>query len=138
MSLTIPEDLLSDGANLQKGPKMLITLALDAQAPEISRPDPGKVTSGAPVHRTWNHFEKDGLFCGIWQSTPGAWRVAYDEFEYINILSGHSVLRSDDGGETVLKAGTRCIIPPGFSGVWEVIETTTKDYVIQTCAPAAS
>lgn len=102
----------------------------DGIAPEISRPDADKVVSGDPVHTTWNIEERDTLFAGLWQSTPGAWRVDYAEWEYIRILEGHSVLRGNDGTETHLRAGDSWIIRPGFKGVWEVRETTLKDYVI--------
>ena len=95
------------------------------------RPDADKVVSGDPVHTTWNIEEVDGLYCGMWQSTPGAWRVSYAEWEYVHILSGHSILRGEDGSETHLRAGDSYIIRPGFSGVWEVVETTLKDYVIR-------
>jgi uncharacterized protein len=103
-----------------------------AVPPETSRPDLGRVVSGDPVHTTWNLHAQGGLYCGIWQSTPGAWRVRYDEWEYVNILSGYSVLHGADGTKVHLRSGDRYIIQPGFEGVWEVVETTTKDYVIQT------
>ncbi len=115
--------------------KPITTVQINGADPEVSRPDPAKLIAGDPVHRTWNLHASGGLYCGIWQSTPGAWRVAYDEWEYVNILSGHSVLTGADGSVQVLRAGDRCIIHPGFTGVWQVIETTTKDYVIQTFTP---
>lgn len=99
--------------------------------PEISRPDPDKVVSGDPVHTTWNIEDRDGLYCGLWQSTPGAWRVRYDEWEYVRILEGQSVLTDAQGNRTILRAGDSWIIRPGFEGVWEVVETTLKDYVIR-------
>ena len=102
----------------------------DGITPDVERPDPSKVLAGDPVHTTWNIEEREGLYCGLWQSTPGAWRVDYAEWEYIRILEGHSVLRGDDGSETHLRAGDSWVIRPGFTGVWEVIETTLKDYVI--------
>lgn len=101
-----------------------------AAMPEESRPDPGKVLAGDPVHTTWNIEDDRGLYCGMWQSTPGKWRVSYDEWEYVRIHSGHSVLAGDDGTITHLRAGDAFIINPGFAGTWEVIETTLKDYVI--------
>lgn len=106
-------------------------LDTSATQPETSRPDAGKVVSGDPIHTTWNLYEGEGLFCGIWQSSVGAWRVRYDEWEYVNILSGHSILRGVDGSAVHLRAGDRYIIPPGFDGVWEVVEETRKDYVIR-------
>ena len=98
---------------------------------ETSRPDPAKVLSGDPVHSTWNLEDRDGLYCGIWQSTPGAWRVSYDEWEYCHILEGHSIITSDDGGVLDVKAGDSFMIRPGFAGVWTVLETTRKEYVIR-------
>jgi uncharacterized protein len=109
---------------------LLFRLAPDAES-EISRPDPGKVVSGDPVHRTWNLEERDGLWCGIWESTPGAWRVAYEEWEYCRILAGVSVLTGDGAEPMTVQAGDSFVIRPGFAGVWEVIETTRKDYVIR-------
>lgn len=99
--------------------------------PETSRPDPAKVSSGDPVHTTWNMEDRDGLYCGIWQSTPGAWRVSCDEWEYCHILEGHSIITGDDGSVLDVKAGDSFMIRPGFSGVWDVIETTCKEYVIR-------
>lgn len=106
-------------------------VAQTAVPPEVERPDPAKLVSGDPVHTTWNIEDTDGLYCGLWQSTPGAWRVSYAEWEYIRILSGHSILHGEDGSETHLRAGDSYIIRPGFVGVWEVLETTLKDYVIR-------
>ncbi|MBQ4826337.1 cupin domain-containing protein [Leisingera sp. HS039] len=106
-------------------------LTTSAAEPETERPDPAKVVAGDPVFTTWNAEERDGLYCGIWQSTPGKWRISYDEWEYCRILHGRSVITSDDGTEYALAAGDSFILRPGFSGTWEVIETTRKDYVIR-------
>ena len=110
---------------------LLLPIATAAAAPETERPDPAKVVRGDPVHTTWNIEDREGLYCGIWQSTPGAWRVTYEEWEYIRILEGHSVLTPDGGEPVSLRAGDSYIIRPGFTGIWEVIETTRKDYVIR-------
>jgi hypothetical protein len=108
----------------------LIPVTRDGIDAEISRPDPDKVVAGDPVHTTWNIEERGTLYAGLWQSTPGAWRVAYAEWEYIRILAGHSILTDDQGTQTHLRAGDSWIIRPGFKGVWTVVETTLKDYVI--------
>ena len=107
-----------------------IPMNRDGITPEIGRPDPDKVVTGDPVHTTWSVEEHGTLYAGLWQSTPGAWRVDYAEWEYIRILSGHSILTDDQGRETHLHAGDSWIIRPGFKGVWTVVETTLKDYVI--------
>ncbi len=102
-----------------------------AVAPEESRPAPDRIVSGDPVHRTWNVEERDGLYAGVWESTPGEWRVEYTEWEYCEILSGVSVLVEDGGPERRVAAGDAFVIRPGFRGAWRVEETTRKRYVIR-------
>ena len=109
----------------------LVRIGQDGVEAEVSRPDPSKVISGDPVHTAWNIEERDGLYCGIWQSTPGKWRISYDEWEYCRILEGVSVISEDGGEAATVKAGDSFILRPGFKGTWEVIETTRKDYVIK-------
>ena len=99
--------------------------------PVVSRPDPAKVLDGDPVHTTWNLEDRDGLYCGIWQSTPGTWRIAYDEWEYCHILSGRSVITLDGGAGKMVTTGDSFVLRPGFRGTWQVLETTVKDYVIR-------
>lgn len=99
--------------------------------PEEGRPDPSRVISGDPRFTTWNAEERDGLYAGVWEATPGAWRVVYDEWEFCHILAGVSVLTEDGGAARRLTAGDAFVIRPGFTGVWEVIETTRKEYVIR-------
>ncbi len=100
-------------------------------APEFDTPAPDRLIAGDPQFTTWNLEEDGGLYAGIWQSTPGKWHVAYDEWEYFRILSGVSILTDEAGEATTLKAGDAYILRPGFKGTWEVVETTTKDYVIR-------
>lgn len=102
----------------------------DGIAAEVTRPEAEKILAGDPVHTTWNIEDTQGLYCGLWQSTPGKWKVSYSEWEYVYIHKGHSILTDATGIQTRLRAGDRFIIRPGFSGTWEVVETTLKDYVI--------
>ncbi|MCB1340015.1 MAG: cupin domain-containing protein [Pseudooceanicola sp.] len=99
--------------------------------PQFDTPAPEKVISGKPVFTTWNLEERDGLYCGIWQSTVGKWRIAYDEWEYCRILLGHSIIEGEDGTRLEVRAGDSFILRPGFKGTWEVVEFTRKDYVIR-------
>lgn len=111
---------------------LLARVTRDGITPETERPAPERVISGDPVHTTWAVEERGNIFSGLWQSTPGKWRVSYAEWEYIHILSGHSILTDGEGHATHLRAGDSWIIRPGFAGTWEVVETTLKDYVIIT------
>ena len=91
-----------------------------------------KCVKGQPVQRTWHHFtNSDGrFFAGLWEAEPGCWRVDYSEDEFCQILSGRSILRDGEGREQPLRAGDSFVIPAGFRGEWEVLETTRKIYVI--------
>ena len=84
-------------------------VSTEGMTPDVSRPDPARVVRGDPVHTTWNLEDRGGLYAGLWQSTPGAWRVSYSEWEYFHILKGQSVLTGDDGTVHVLKAGDALI-----------------------------
>lgn len=103
-----------------------------AVAPEQGAPTEGRLISGNPKFRTWNVEERDGgLYAGIWEATPGKWRIEYDEWEFCHILSGVSVIAEDGGEARTVKAGDSFILRPGFKGSWEVLETTRKEYVIK-------
>ena len=107
-------------------------LRLSPSAPaEITRPERSKVIAGDPVHTNWTVEQRDGLFCGIWQSTPGTWRIAYDEWEYCRILAGRSVITEEGGPAQMVTTGDSFILRPEFRGTWQVLETTVKDYVIR-------
>ena len=98
--------------------------------PETSRPEAEKLIAGDPVHTTWNVEERGNILAGQWHSTPGKWRIFYDEWEYFRLLEGTSVITDEDGHATTLRAGDAFIIRPGFVGTWEVLDATLKDYVI--------
>lgn len=99
---------------------------------ESGAPAADRVLAGDPRFRTWNLEEADGgVYAGIWEATPGKWRIAYDEWEYFSILSGYSIVTEDGGEAHHLRAGDRMVLRPGFSGSWEVVETTRKDYVVR-------
>ncbi len=91
-----------------------------------------KCIRGQPKQRTWNHFtSSDGkFFSGLWEAEPGCWRISYTEDEFCRIVSGRSILRGSDGAEIELSAGDNFVIPAGFEGEWEVVETTKKIYAI--------
>lgn len=108
----------------------ILPLSTDVE-PEYDAPALEKVLAGDPQFTTWNIEDRDGLYCGIWQCTPGAWRIHYEEWEYCRILSGTSILTEDGGAPQTYGPGDSFILRPGFSGTWEVVETTRKEYVIR-------
>lgn len=107
---------------------------LDENEPEYSEglTDADRCVRGQPEQRTWHHFTSadDQFFAGYWEADPGCWQVSYTEYEFCQIVSGISILRDKDGNERHLRSGDNFVIPAGFEGQWEVVETTRKIYVI--------
>jgi uncharacterized protein len=112
-------------------PATILQVNQNAVLPEVSRPAPEKLIAGDPVFTTWNIEDDGGLYAGIWQSTPGKWRISYDEWEYFTLTAGISIVTPDGGDPVTMTAGDSYILRPGFTGTWEVVETTVKDYVIR-------
>jgi uncharacterized protein len=109
-----------------------LKVSVDGIEPEEGAPAADRVISGIPRFRTWNAEEAEGgLYAGIWEATPGKWRIEYTEWEFCHILSGVSVIEEEGRAAVTVRAGDSFILRPGFRGTWEVLETTRKEYVIR-------
>lgn len=99
---------------------------------------PDRVVEGDPHHDTALQFESpDGaLIAGTWTSTPGKWHAFTDRDEFCFIIEGHVRLIDETGSARTFKTGDAFLIPNGFKGYWDVIETTTKHFVIRHHTPA--
>lgn len=131
--MTAPET--APQAAPQAPPKTVADLAHFGRTPAEEfpiRPDPAKVISGAPDQVAWNHFtDATGRFsAGVWEGRPGRWRVSFTENEFCHLLSGVVVVRDDAGGEATFRAGDSFVMPAGFVGSWEVVETARKLYAV--------
>ena len=95
---------------------------------------PGRVVEGDPRHTNKLHFENAGgeVIAGTWTSTPGRWHAFTDRDEFCYIISGHVRLIAEDGSAQTFRTGDAFVIPNGFRGFWDVVETTTKHYVIRS------
>jgi hypothetical protein len=94
---------------------------------------PGRVLEGDPHHESTVFFNgaAGDFIAGTWTSTPGQWHAFTGRDEFCYIVSGHVRLIGDDGTTQSFKTGDAFLIPNGFSGRWEVVETTTKHFVIR-------
>lgn len=115
---------------------MFMKLPIDrlAQMPfEAGAPLAERLIAGAPQFKTWTFEETPDskVFAGVWESTPGTWRIAYDEWEFCSILSGVSVVTRVGEPPQRVGAGDVFVIQPGFEGTWEVVETTRKLFVVR-------
>lgn len=113
---------------------ILVMKTKGKHAPEADKgkPDKEKLIKGKYLTKTWNHFTgEDGrLFCGIWESSPGKVKVAYDEWEFCHFIEGKAILTNEEGKSWTLKKGDAFIIPSGFKGTWETVKKVKKHYVI--------
>ena len=71
------------------------------------------------------------VIAGTWTSTPGKWIAFVDRDEFCQIISGHCRLIDRRWKRQGLPAGDAFLIPNGFRGYWEVLETTVKHFVIR-------
>jgi uncharacterized protein len=97
-----------------------------------SKPAPERLLSGDPRQVVRNYFSDSTgqFFAGVWESTPGRWRVSYTESEFCCITRGRVRIEDAHGAAWTFTVGDAFVIPAGFAGVWEVLEPTTKFYAI--------
>lgn len=79
------------------------------------------------------HFQSSDskVVVGSWQCTPYAEILSCSDFsEYSTILQGKVALTNPDGSVEVFEAGDSYVLPVGWQGRFEVIETLRKIYVI--------
>lgn len=98
----------------------------------------GSILSGQPLEIHRNIFEADyGRFkSGVWQCTPGI--VAMKDWpyhEFCVLLSGRVIITPDGGSPREYKAGDALVLPMGFTGTWEILETVRKYYAVQARQP---
>ena len=101
-------------------------------AAEASAPAADRVISGQPSQSIANHFSDptQQFFSGTWSSTPGKWRIRYTESEFCCLTKGRVVLENQSGERWEFGPGMGFVVPSGFEGTWEVLETCTKFYAI--------
>jgi uncharacterized protein len=104
----------------------------------VVKPPADRLLKGDPEQTARNYFSDSTgrFFAGVWESTPGRWRVRYTENEFCHLTRGRVRIEDGAGRHWTFKAGDSFVIPAGFSGTWEVQEPTAKLYVIYE--PAAS
>jgi uncharacterized cupin superfamily protein len=108
-------------------------------APEVtgSQQPADRLLEGSPTQITRNFFSDPTgqMFAGIWESTPGKWRVRYTENEFCHITRGAVHIEDVQGLGRTFRAGDSFVVPAGFEGTWHVLEPMAKLYVIFEPAP---
>lgn len=117
-------------------PRLIKLTAHPEGMPDADHPKPERLIRGNPLRETWNRVD-EGLssgqvYCGIWRSEPGHWRIAMGptERELFTVITGRCRVHDSAGGFEELGPGEGLYIPPGFEGEFEVLEALTKTYMI--------
>ena len=72
----------------------------------------------------------DGSQAGLCECTPGKWVRKIMEAEISSFLKGHALFHPKDGETIEIKAGDSVYFDDKTEGIWEVLETTRKGYLI--------
>jgi uncharacterized protein len=74
----------------------------------------------------------DGVQVGIWQCAPGSWTITdRPDTESIRLIEGRVRLtNAADGSSVELGPGDALVLPKGWSGRWEILQTARKFYVL--------
>lgn len=99
----------------------------------IDYPRPDRLMSGNPKRITTSAYTHPNMDCGIWQCEVGAWNIVFaqNKQEFFNIIEGIVRIHNAEHDAFIeVKAGEAGVIPPGFVGTFEVVETVTKYFVV--------
>lgn len=99
----------------------------------IDYPRPDRLVQGNPKRSTQSLYEHPNMNCGIWSCEIGAWNIVFSDTkqEFFNIIEGVVHLHHTATNTFIkIQAGEAGIIPPGFIGTFEVIETVKKYFVV--------
>ena len=85
--------------------------------------------SGEPMMSGLIFHEEGGFQVGVWECTPGGWVIENrPDSETVRILNGRARLTNADGDSVELQAGDVLVLPKGWSGRWDILETVRKFY----------
>ena len=118
-----------------KGHPLSLLKTLDTNPvspPRESSALPERLIAGSPAFKTWaqDAAKDDLVHTGVWEATPGETRsIKGDTFEFCHILTGVIEITPDGGEAVTYRAGDSFVMKPGFTGVWNTIETVRKIYV---------
>lgn len=121
-------------------PKPLTAFTEASTVAEFDRPRPDRLVSGNPLRTTWNHYAHAGVSAGIWSCEVGAWRIAFADGkdEFFHVLEGRIRITDEAGNAKEFGPGDACVIPEGFTGLFEVLAPVKKHYVIVDRPSSAS
>jgi uncharacterized protein len=101
----------------------------DAKWEEVEK---DRLVSGEP-RRAWKPIyssSSEEFHTGVYECTPGKWRVSYTEDEFCTLVEGKLKLTSEQGDTQEFEAPASFLIPSGFKGTWEAVTRLRKFFVV--------
>lgn len=99
----------------------------------VDYPRADRLVKGNPQRLTYSLYEHPNMNCGVWQCEVGAWQIQFAENkqEFFQVIEGKVRLHDAKTNTFVeVSAGEAGIIPPAFTGTFEVVEAVKKYYVV--------
>ncbi len=99
----------------------------------IDYPRPDRLVQGNPKRETYSLYEHANMNCGIWSCEAGAWNIVFadNKQEFFQVIEGLVRIHDKATGNYIeVSAGNAGIIPPGFTGTFEVVEAVRKYFVV--------
>jgi len=109
--------------------------ALDIPASQLAQSPLGQPSAepltGEILTRAQVFLDNETVTAGTWECEPGTSRWEFTtRGEVIYVLTGRMIVHEDGGEPVELTAGSSCIFPIGWKGVWTVVETLRKVFVV--------
>lgn len=100
----------------------------------VDYPRPDRLVEGNPRRETWTGYDnpKSGASIGIWACERGAWKIQFAQTkeEFFCVLEGRVRLHDQNGNVAEFGVGEAAVIPPGFTGMFEVVEPVRKYFCV--------
>ena len=109
--------------------------ALDIPASQLAQSPLGQPSAepltGEILTRAQVFLDNETVTAGTWECEPGKSRWEFTtRGEVIYVLKGRMIVHEDGGEPVELTGGSSCIFPIGWKGVWTVVETLRKVFVV--------
>ncbi|MBM3114482.1 DUF861 domain-containing protein [Jeongeupia naejangsanensis] len=101
-------------------------------SPSHDHPRADRRVDGNPLRTTWEHYARQGLSCGVWGCEVGSWNIRFadNRDEFFCVIEGRVRLHDGTGAVAEFGPGEAGVIPAGFAGRFEVVETVRKYFVV--------
>lgn len=87
--------------------------------------------TGSPEVSSTHFYSHGGTRVGVWECTPGGWAIENrPDTETMLLLKGHVRMTTVGEAPVELLAGDVFVLPKGWSGRWDVLDTTRKLFIL--------